>query len=79
MLKVLLGREPALLVYVYAPNWDNELVTFFWSLLQTIWKDNLDEIENIIVGGDFNCPLKSSHLQKRCNMIPRQSVINIVE
>jgi len=57
MLKVLLSGEPACLVNVYAPNRDNELVTFYWSLLQTIVKNNLDEIENIIVG-DFNCPLK---------------------
>ena len=57
ILKVLLGGEPALLVNIYAPNRDNELVTFYRSFSQTIVKNNLDEIEDIIVGGDFNCPL----------------------
>ena len=79
MLKVLLGGEPALLVNVYTPNRDNELVAFFRSLLQTIGKNNLDEIENIIVGGDFNCPLNPVIDKRGGNMIPRQSVINIIE
>lgn len=50
ILKVLLSGEPALLVHIYAPNRDNELVTFYRSLLQTIVKNNLDEIEDIILG-----------------------------
>ena len=55
ILKVLLSRELALLVNICARNRDNELVNR--SLFQTIVKSNLDEIEDIIVGGDFNCPL----------------------
>ena len=54
ILKVLLSRELALLVNIRARNRDNELVTFNRSLFQTIVKSNLDDI---IVGGDFNCPL----------------------
>ena len=79
ILKVLLSGEPALLVNIYAPNRDNELVTFYRSLLQTIVKNNLDEIEDIIIGGDFNCPLNPVIDKRGGCMIPRQSVINVIE
>ena len=79
ILKVLLSGEPALLVNIYAPNRDSELVTFYRSLLQTIVKNNLDEIEDIIVGGDFDCPLNPVIDKRGGSMIPRQSVINVIE
>ena len=50
-------REQAILVNIYGPNRDNELVTFYRSVLQTIEKNKFDEMENTISGGDFNCPL----------------------
>ena len=37
-LKVFLSGEPALLVNIYAPNQDNELIIFYRSLLRTIAK-----------------------------------------
>ena len=46
-----------MLVNVYGPNRDNELVAFYHSVLETIVKNEFDEIDNIIIGGDFNCPL----------------------
>ena len=58
ILKVLLSGEPALLVNIYGPNRDKELVAFYYTVLQTIVNRNLDDIENIIMGGDFNCPLR---------------------
>ena len=62
IVQVLPSGQPDLLVNVYGPNRDNELVTFHRSLLQTIVKNSLDKIENITVGGDFNChSVKSSH------------------
>ena len=59
-LKVFLSGEPALLVNIYAPNRDNELITFYRSLDEPLRKNNLDDIENIILGRDFNCPLNQS-------------------
>ena len=32
---------------------------FFNNLLTTMQTENLDDEENIIVGGDFNCPLNT--------------------
>ena len=53
ILRVLLSGEPALLVNIYGPNRDNELVAFYRSILQTIVNKKFDEIENIINGRKF--------------------------
>ena len=58
ILKVLLNGEQTLLENIYGPNRDNKLVAFYLSLLLTIVKKDFDTNENIIMGGDFNCPLK---------------------
>ena len=79
ILKASISGDPILLVNIYAPNRDNELVTFYRSLLQTIPTNNLDEIENIIVGGDFNCPLNPVVDKRGGSLIPRQSVISTIE
>ena len=79
ILRVLLSGEPALLVNIYGPNRDNELVAFYQSLLQTIVNNKFDEIENIIMGGDFNCPLNPKIDKRGGTLTPRQSVINTVE
>ena len=39
----------------------------------------MDEIENIIVGGDFNCSLNPVVDKRGGSMIPRQSVISTIE
>ena len=48
LLQVLPCEKPALLGNICSPNRDNELVT--------IGKNYLNEIENIVVGADLNCP-----------------------
>ena len=79
VLKAFISGYPTLLVNIYAPNRDNELVTFYGSLLHTIATNNFDEIENIIVGGDFNCPLNPVFDKRGSSLIPRQCVISTIE
>ena len=47
--------------------------------LQTIIQKDFDSIENIIFGGDFNCPLNPAVDKRGGNLIPRRSVINAIE
>ena len=47
--------------------------------MQTIVKNNLDEIEDITVGGDLNCPLNPVIVKRGGSMIARQSVITVIE
>ena len=79
ILKVLLSGEPTLLVNIYGPNRHNELVAFYHTVLQTIVNKNFDDIENIIMGGDLNCPLNPIIGKRGGNLIPRQAVINTIE
>ena len=46
-----------MLIYVYPPNKDKDLIEFLKILLITLKKWNLDSEDNMIMGGDFNCPL----------------------
>ena len=79
ILKVLLKEKQTLLVNIHGPNRDNELVAFYLWLLQTIDENDFDTIENIIMGGDFNCPLNPTVDKRGGNFFPRQSVINTIE
>ena len=78
MLKVLLNGEQALLVNVYGPNRDSQLSSFYQNLLTHILEKGFDTIDNIIIGGDFNCPLNPIVDKRGGNLIPRQSVINSI-
>ena len=46
-----------MLINIYAPNKDKDQVKFFNSLLSILQNENLDSLDNIILGGDLNCPL----------------------
>ena len=78
MLKVLLKGERTILVHIYGPNRDNELVDFYLSVLKSIKTNNFDT-DNIIMGRDFNCPLNPIVEKRGGSLMPRQSVINAIE
>ena len=79
ILKVVISGEQALLVNIYGPNRDNDLASCYHAVLQTIIQKDFDSIENIIFGGDFNCPLNPAVDKRGGNLIPRRSVINAIE
>ena len=66
------------LINIYALNKDANIVSFFNNLLVTLQKNNLDEEENIIMGGDFNCPLDPSIDKKGGLLNPRKAVISTI-
>ena len=75
ILKAAIKDKIYILINIYAPNKDKDITRFFNNLLTTLQNESLDEEENIIVGGDFNCPLNTLLDKKGGIMIPRKSVV----
>ena len=75
ILKAEIQDKMYVLINIYAPNKDKGIIHFLNNLLTTLQKENLDEEENIILGGDFNCPLNTLLDKKGGVMIPRKSVV----
>ena len=67
------------LINIYAPNKDTCIIKFLNMLLIALRKENLDEEENIILGGDFNCPLNPLLDKKGGILTPRKSVVKTIE
>ena len=72
ILKAEIEDKMYILINIYAPNKDTNIVTFFNNLLMTLRKNDFDEEENII-GGDFNCPPNPLLDKKGGLLIPRKS------
>ena len=66
------------LINIYAPNKDASIASFLNNLLVKLQKNNLDEEENIIMDGDFNCPLNPSIDKKGGLLNPRKVVISTI-
>ena len=67
------------LINIYAPNKDKDIITFPNNLRTILQNENLGDEENIIIGGDFNCPLNPSPDKKGGTMLPRKSVIETID
>ena len=63
--KVEIEDKSYILTNIYAPNKDKDLVVFFRNILKVFRDGNIDCEENIIIGGDFNCPLNPLLDKKR--------------
>ena len=79
ILKVVIEDKVYVLINIYAPNRDNLTSKFFKNLHKTLQKENLDCEENIICGGDFNCPLNPKFDKRGGVMVPRKNVIDNIQ
>ena len=75
ILKVEIKDKSYILTNIYAPNKDKDLVVFFRNILKVFRDGNIDCEENIIIGGDFNCPLNPLLDKKGGVMTPKRAVI----
>jgi len=78
ILKAEIKEKIYVLINIYAPSKDKESFKFFSDLLAMLKNENLDEEENIIIGGDFNCPLNTILDKKGGILTPRKSVVSII-
>ena len=79
VLKVDIEDKVYVLVNIYAPNKDKITCKFFKNLLKTLQTEDLDCEENIIFGGDFNCPLNPKLDKKGGVLFPRKMVIENIQ
>ena len=79
IIKAEIEDEMYILINIYAPNKDTNIVNFFNNLLMTLRENEFDEEENIIIGGDFNCPLNPLLDKKGGLLIPRKSVVTTID
>ena len=79
ILKIDIKDKTYVIINVYAPNKDKDLISFFNNLLATLQKENLESEDNIIIGGDFNCPLNPDVDKKGGILFKRKSVTACIE
>ena len=79
ILKAEINDEMYVLINVYTPSKDTNIINFLNNLLTTLRKNNFDEEEIIIIGGDFYCPL-TQILDKKGGLLNlRKSVVTTIE
>ena len=79
LLKMLINEKKYFLVNVYGPNKDAEAIKFFQYLSTTLRAMDFESNDNVIIGGDFNCPLDPAKDKKGGILIPRQHLINLCD
>ena len=77
--KIQISEKVYVIVNIYAPNKDKDPIQFFRKLHVLFQSENLDSEENIILGGDLNCPLNSVLDKHGGIMIPRRATIDSIE
>ena len=78
ILKATIKDKVCVLINIYAPNKDRDIIQFFKNILITLRSEDFDSEENIILGGDFNCPLNPIMDKQGGVMTPRKSVISCI-
>ena len=79
ILKACVQDKDYVLINAYAPNKYKDQVNFFNYLLSILQNESLDSVDNIILGGDLNCPLDPLLDKKGGASTNRKSVISCIE
>ena len=67
------------IVNIYAPNVDRCSRQFFENLQGHLLEFGISDEDNIIVGGDFNCPLNPRLDKQGGILVPRANVVSAIE
>ena len=79
ILKAEIKDKLYVLINIYAPNKDKDIITFPNNLRTILQNENLGDEEDIIIGGDFDCLPNPSPDKKGGTMLPRKSVIETID
>ena len=61
---MLINDKKYFLVNVYGPNKDAEAIKFFQYLSTTLRAMDFESDNNVIIQGDFNCPLDRQRIKR---------------
>ena len=78
ILKAEIKDKLNVLINIYAPNHDKDITNFLNNPRTILQNENLEDEENIIIGGKINCPLNPALDKKGGTMLPRKSVIETI-
>ena len=67
------------IVNIYAPNVDHCSHQFFENLQGNLLEFGISDKDNIIIGGDFNCPLNPRLDKQGGILVPRANVVSAIE
>ena len=65
LIKAVIKEETYAIANIYRPNKDDDAVKFYHNLSNLLRTNDFGNEENIIMGGDFNCPLNITLDKKR--------------
>ena len=78
ILKAEIKDKLNVLINIYAPNHEKDITNFLNNPRTILQNENLEDEENIIIGGKINCPLNPALDKKGGTMLPRKSVIETI-
>ena len=79
ILKAEIKDKLNVLIIIYTPNNDKDITNFLNNPRTILQNENLEDKENIIIGGKINCPLNTALDKKGGTMLPRKSVIETID
>ena len=79
LLKAVIKEENYTIANIYGPNKDADAVKFYHNLSNILRTNDFGNEENIIMGGDFNCPLNINLDKKGGIPISRRHVVKSIE